>query len=375
MRPRQTRNRVVIWMSAVIAPCIAAWAVCCAPVAGSAAAQPPAGAVQPVVRHPAMRTVLRGVSYWQNQSEYQVLARCKGWDKPQAIAFLIKRQRRDGSWAMDSLPDRGWYDDQCTANALRMLLEWYLETGDASVVGPAKRCIELLIATQGVEIVYEGEGGDRMSPFALSVGGLWRMAPDAAEWDEPWWSYIATSWDMNDGVSSGNANALAMAYAVFGDDRCKDSVLRCATSLLKLQALHNMGLPEHIGPRGEAMYGRPHEIPALSTRAVAHAIEVYVDAHRVSNDDRWATAAKLSADWLERHKLSDKPLSFQGQPPQIMWPLLLEFNTLRPVYGNAKGQAVYNVEEAVNPYGWWHPAPSAAIARAKAYFLEYAGQW
>jgi hypothetical protein len=326
------------------------------------------------VNTPALGAMTSGAAFWLKYGEHQALYNCKGKPPREQIAYLVKHQRPDGSWSGEGLMDRGSFDDQCTATALRALLEWHLETGDTSVVEPAKRCIELLLRTQGKEVAATGEpyGG---GPFALSVGGLWRMVPDPAEWTGPWWSHLAYEWNLGDAVTSSHANALALAYAVFGDERCKRAVLDCARSLLKLQALHKMGLPEHVGPRGEAVYGRPQEIPAWSTRAVSYAIDVYVDAHRVSNDDRWARAARLSADWLEQRKLSDQPLSFQGQPPQIMWPSLVEMHTLRPVYGTAHGQAVYNVEEALNPYGWWTPYPAAAIDKARKYFLQHARQW
>jgi hypothetical protein len=344
--------------------------------AGAQAAHPHrSGPIEPVVGSPAMRSALCGSAHWRRLAEHQTLRAHTQSSTADAVAHLIRTQRDDGSWSLPALPDRGWFDDQCTANALRILLEWYLETGDESVVLPAHRAISLLLRTQGKELADSGKPSRDLGPFALRVGGLWRMAPDPSEWHEPWWSYIGTCWELNDAVTSGNASALAIAYAVFGDERCKQAVLDCARSLLRLQALHKMGLPEHVGPRGEAMYGRPHEIPAWSTRAVAYAIDVYVDAHRVSNDDRWATAARMSADWLNERKLSDIPMSFQDQPPQVLWPALVEMHTLRPVYGTATGQAVYSVDEAVMPYGWWHPYPTAAIARAKDYFLKHAGQW
>lgn len=327
-----------------------------------------------VAHTPESRSGFVGSESWLRAAEFQALYTYKGRTPDRAIAFLVKSQRPDGSWSGEGLDDRGSYDDQCTATALRALLEWHAETGDTSVVAPAKKCIELLLRTQGKELAPVGKPYED-GPFCLRVGGLWRMVPDPAEWRENWWTHLDHEWNLGDGVTSGNANALAMAYAIFGDERCKDAVLNCARSLLKLQALHSMGLPEHVGPRGEAMHGRPHEIPAWSTRAVSYAIDVYVDAHRVSRDNRWAKAARMSADWLDKLKLSDRPLSFQGQRAQIMWPSLVEINTLRPVYGNAHGMAVYTVEEALNPYGWWNSYPAAAIDKAKRYFVRYAQQW
>ena len=338
-------------------------------------AQATAGAASRfAVDTPELRSGFIGSAQWLAWAEHQSLYTFKGKPARQAIDYLVKNQRRDGSWSGEGLNDRGSFDDQCTATALRALLEWYAETGDESVVPAAKKCIDLLLRTQGQVLEPRGTASDG-GPFALRVGGLWRMVPDPKEWKEDWWSHLDHEWNIGDQVTSSHANALMMAYAVFGDERCKEAVVACARSLQRLQALHGGGLPEHVGPRGEAMHGRPHEIPAWSTRAVSYAIDVYVDAHRVSHDARWAMAARKSADWVAPLKLSDQPVRFQNQGPQIMWPSLVEMHTLRPVYGNKFGQAVYSVEEAVNPYGWWHAYPAAAIDKAKRYFVQHAQRW
>ena len=278
--------------------------------------------------------------------EYMLSTQCLvDVDKP-----IPERNPRFGCWKGDVTT---WetFDEGCQAKALGVLLCLYknepaLRGVTVSVNGRVRGLGgAILDAINALEFSQYTQPGGLPFPGKLTFSGIPGFWPQAPGWKkrECIFPEIAHLRTLNDGVHDQNLEAIVMYREVFGDPQGLHlkRILLGAFGMAFLQMANDGYIPEQFHPHGEPAWGRGHEPPSYTPRAMGYALLTYIIAHAVTQDKQ-----PLLLGNMQRGIIA--PLA---QTPDMQFEHFLELKTLRPIWGKRDHpfEITYNRSEAEWP--------------------------
>jgi PelA/Pel-15E family pectate lyase len=214
------------------------------------------------------------------------------------------------------------FDDAGTAESAKFLLRLYLEKRDPKYRPALDKAIQFVVDSQ------------------YPIGAWPQRYPlqhEFAKNGKPDYTSYPT---FNDDVAKENIDFLVMCYQTLGDPRLLDSITRGMNAFLVTQ----QGPPQagwalqytlDLKPSG----ARTYEPNSLVTHTTGTNIELLLNFHRLTGDNKFIARVGEALDWLDSVKLTGEAAALAGNRTH---PTFVEIGTNKPLYVHRMGSNVVN---------------------------------
>jgi len=231
------------------------------------------------------------------------------------------------------------FDDDTTQSAVRFLLEFARaakssrEASDAAIDRAIDRAIAGMMRAQypngAWPQIFHGEPRD---PRDFPV----KKAQIPKDYPRTWPNADYTGYyTLNDNCQSNCVKTMLLAYRMLGKPELLESARRGADFLLLAQ------LPEpqpawaqQYNFNMEPAWARSGEPPSVCSCESGGVIQALIGIHLETGDEKYLEAAAPAVAWLQRSMIGKNG-----------WSRLYELGTNKPIYGDARGQLIYQKEE------------------------------
>ena len=242
------------------------------------------------------------------------------------------------------------FDDDTTQSAVRFLLEYFratkgsTEATNLAIHQAMDRALSGMIRAQypngAWPQMYRGEARDPKD-FPVKKAGIPNDYPRT--WPDADYTGYYT---LNDNGHSACVKTMLLAYQITSKAEHLASARRGADFLLLAQ------LPEpqpawaqQYNRAMEPAWARVHECPSVCSAESGNVVQALIDFYIETGESQYMEAAGRAVAWLERSKIGKNH-----------WSRLYELGTNKPVYGDERGQLVFNKSELsakfANGYIW-----------------------
>ncbi len=198
------------------------------------------------------------------------------------------------------------------------------------------------------------------------TGPLATAQPVKAQYPDYDWrteNHLRNYWDMptlNDDVAEFEAQALADAWDIYHDERCRAALVKLGDFLLLAQMPEPQpAWAQQYDLKLRPIWARKFEPPAIAGRESMSAMETLIRVHQLTRDAKYLEPIPRALAYLKRSRLSDGRLS-----------RYYELQTNRPLYMTSDYQLTHDDKDVPQHYGWKTEsrieAIEAAFAAAKA---------
>lgn len=242
------------------------------------------------------------------------------------------------------------FDDDTTQSAVRFLVEVADVTKDSTspedvIIRQARdKALDGMLRAQypngAWPQMYRGEARDpKNHPVKKAV-----IPPDYPRtWPDADYTGFYT---LNDNCHSTCVKTMLFAHRITGRQDLLESARRGADFLLLAQ------LPEpqpawaqQYNFAMEPAWARAHESPSVCSAESANVIEALTDFYLETGDEKYLAAAEPASAWLRRSMIGKN-----------LWSRLYELGSNRPVYGDDRGQMIFDKKElhakSATGYSW-----------------------
>ena len=242
------------------------------------------------------------------------------------------------------------FDDDTTQSAVRFLLEYShatkgsAEADDVAIQQSLERALTGMMRAQypngAWPQMYRGEARDAKD-YPVKQASIPKNYPRT--WPDVDYTGYYT---LNDNGQSTCIKTMLLAYQITGKAEHLASARRGADFLLLAQ------LPEpqpawaqQYNRAMEPAWARVHECPSVCSAESGSVVQALIDIYLDTGDRKYIDAATPSVAWLQRSKIGEN-----------RWARLYELGTNKPVYGDERGQLVFDKSELspkfANGYIW-----------------------
>ena len=236
------------------------------------------------------------------------------------------------------------FDDDTTQSAVRFLLEYCratkgsVDAADAEIQRSLERALTGMLRAQypngAWPQMYRGEARDAKD-YPVKQASIPPNCPRT--WPDVDYTGYYT---LNDNGHSTCIKTMLLAHQITGKAEYLASARRGADFLLLAQ------LPEpqpawaqQYNREMEPAWARVHECPSVCSAESGSVIQALLDIYLETGDRKYLDAAVRGVAWLERSKVGKN-----------RWARLYELGTNRPVYGDERGQFVFDKSDLSPKY-------------------------
>lgn len=174
---------------------------------------------------------------------------------------------------------------------------------------------------------------------------------------------VKNYWDMptlNDDTASHEARALAEAWEIYKDERCRAALAKLGDFLILAQMPEPQpAWAQQYDTQMRPIWARKFEPPAIAGRESLGVIETLLFIHRQTGDKRYLEPIPRALAYLKRSLLPDGRLA-----------RYYELKTNKPLYMTRDYKLTFDDDNLPEHYGWkWNPhlgELAAALAAAKS---------
>lgn len=146
----------------------------------------------------------------------------------------------------------------------------------------------------------------------------------------------------NDHLMRDVVRLFLLAHRTYGRNAYLETVRRAGEFLLAAQMPEPQpGWAQHYDIAMRPIWGRKFEPPAIASRETAGIIDVLLDLHLYTGEERWLAAADRALPWLERSRL-----------PGRRWARFYELETNIPLYMTRDYELTYADDDTPKHYGF-----------------------
>ena len=237
-----------------------------------------------------------------------------------------------------------YIDDDITQSAIRLLiLVDSLVHGSDSLIGESVHYgLQKLIDTQYPNGAWPIRFDQRVSEQDIEarIGAKGRY-PDA--WSREFTDVPSPEFFvLNDHVLASMIRTLLLAHRHYGDGRYLQSAMRAGDFLLAAQMPEPQPAWSQVyNSSMEPIWGRKFEPPSVASWETASTIQVLLDLHAYTGQQRYLDAIEPAANWLEASKIGEG-----------LWARFYELETNTPLYMTTEYQLTYKADDLPRHYGF-----------------------
>lgn len=184
------------------------------------------------------------------------------------------------------------------------------------------------------------------------TGPVAAVQPVKAQYPDYDWhteNHLKNYWDMptlNDDVAMYEAQALADAWEIYKDERCRAALAKLGDFLLLAQMPEPQpAWAQQYDTQMRPIWARKFEPPALAGRESIGAIETLIFIHSRLGDAKYLEPIPRALAWLKRSLLPDGKLA-----------RYYELKTNKPLYMTREYKLTFDDSDLPEHYGWkWEP--------------------
>jgi PelA/Pel-15E family pectate lyase len=215
------------------------------------------------------------------------------------------------------------FDDSVSSLAAQFILRIYAEKHDAKFKPALDRAIQFVLASQ------------------YPIGAWPQRWPPMGEFSHHGLPDYTSFLTFNDDVITENIEFLLQCYAVLGEKRVLDPILRGMNSyLVTQQGPPQPGWALQYTPDLQPAGARSYEPRAIATHTTAANIGNLLKFYRLTGETKFLARLPEALDWLEAVRLPPDVRKSSGGRGE--WPTFLEVGTNRPLYLHRTGSNVVN---------------------------------
>ncbi|MFP4248144.1 MAG: pectate lyase [Armatimonadota bacterium] len=199
--------------------------------------------------------------------------------------------------AEETQSDRMTYRNSRSLKAVTVVLQAYDLTGEQRYLESAIETAEFTLAAQHPE-------------------GAWQ-----SDYPAPEGTYLELLM-LNDLVTISSVRELMLVHRYTGDPRYMEAIRRTGQWFIDWQLEEpTPGWAQHYGRDGRPAWGRRFEPPCACSAPTIEAIDVLIDIHLLTGDERYLGPIPAAVAWLDRARTGDNE-----------WARFYELKTGRPLY-------------------------------------------
>lgn len=253
-------------------------------------------------------------------------------------------------------------DDGVSQAALQFLmrLDKALKGENAAISEAAKFGLDSLLGAQF-------PSGGFPQGWAAPVTGPEGKAASYPEYQWKTENRIKNYWDMptlNDGLAGTVSTTLEEAWFLYGDDRCRQALLKLADFLLAAQMPEPQpAWAQQYNHDMHPIWARKFEPPAIAGRESQDVIKTLLRMHRITADKKYLKPLPRAVAYLKSGLLADGQLA-----------RYYELKTNKPLYMTKDYELTYDDSSIPSHYGWKTESKVDALEKQLAKQLTESGK-